>query len=170
MLIQINIIMQVKFEKFICYSSTLDPFHYYNLGQTYLQQNLKTRYFKMSYFCIIWKVMKCIFWVARLKSFTIHYSSPSLNIQFWLVLGDEKHNFRFQYCQAGVGDDFIIRCKFCEMSICCKRHIDCLEHKPLTHDKEYNVYWQIINMPLLSFCHWRGSMHLAGLCSKHSIC
>ena len=53
-----------------------------------------------------------LFGLARLKPFANRYFSPAPTLQCWGSIGDEEHNFMFQHCHGGAGDDFTVRCKF----------------------------------------------------------
>ena len=48
--------------------------------------------------------------LARLKPFANHYSSPAPALQCWGLIGNEEHNFMFQHCHGGAGDDFTVMC------------------------------------------------------------
>ena len=52
------------------------------------------------------------FGLATLKPFANWYSSPAHTLQCWGSIGDKEHNFMFQHCHGGAGDDFTVRCYF----------------------------------------------------------
>ena len=75
-------------------------------------KNLKIHSFKMPYFLNLKGYEMHLFGLARLKPFTNRYSSPAPTLQCWGSIGDEEHNFMFQHCHGGAGDDFTVRCYF----------------------------------------------------------
>ena len=58
------------------------------------------------------------FGLATLKPFANWYSSPAPTLQCWGSIGDKEHNFMFQHCHGGAGDDFTVRCEFFLQQFC----------------------------------------------------
>ena len=75
-------------------------------------KNLKICPFKMPYFLNLKGYEMHVFGLARLKLVANRYFSPAPTLQCWGSIGDEEHNFMFQHCHGGAGDDFTVRCKF----------------------------------------------------------
>ena len=53
-----------------------------------------------------------LFGLARLKPFANRYSSSAPTLHCWGSIGDKQHNFMFQHCYSGAGDEFAVRCWF----------------------------------------------------------
>ena len=73
---------------------------------------LKICSFKMSYFLNLKGYEMHLFGLARIKPVANRCFSPAPTLQCWGSIGDEEHNFMFQHCHGGAGDDFTVRCKF----------------------------------------------------------
>ena len=73
-------------------------------------KNLKICPFKMPYFLNLKGYEMHSFGLATLKPFANWYSSPAPTLQCWGSIGDKEHNFMFQHCHGGAGDDFTVRC------------------------------------------------------------